>query len=89
MILGVLKHLGVELPLGVVGLAAEFMPKVCSGQGPRPEGTHATSWAGFLGPAGPIYSQCWDRYCVLLTSDPMFLGVLEGLGMSVFWVLWD
>jgi hypothetical protein len=31
MILGVLEHLGVELPLGVVGLAAEFMPKVSSG----------------------------------------------------------
>ena len=26
-----LEHLGVELPLGVVGLAAEFVPKVCSG----------------------------------------------------------
>jgi Na+/H+ antiporter NhaA len=29
MILGVLETLGVEPPLGVVGLAAEFMPKVC------------------------------------------------------------
>jgi hypothetical protein len=29
MILGMLKHLGVENTLGVVGLAAEFMPKVC------------------------------------------------------------
>ena len=28
LILGVLEHLGVELPLGVVGLAAEFVPKV-------------------------------------------------------------
>jgi hypothetical protein len=27
--------LGVELPLGVVGLAAEFVPKVCSGRWPR------------------------------------------------------
>jgi hypothetical protein len=31
LILGTLEHLGVELPLGVVGLAAEFAPKVCSG----------------------------------------------------------
>jgi hypothetical protein len=27
MILGVLEHLGVEPPLGAVGLAAEFVPK--------------------------------------------------------------
>jgi hypothetical protein len=27
LILGVLEHLGMELPLGVVGLAAEFEPK--------------------------------------------------------------
>jgi hypothetical protein len=30
MILGALERLGVELPLGVVGLAAEFAPMVCS-----------------------------------------------------------
>ena len=29
MILGVLARLGVELPLGVVGQAVEFVPKVC------------------------------------------------------------
>jgi hypothetical protein len=29
--LGVLEHLGVELILGVVELAVEFIPKVCSG----------------------------------------------------------
>ena len=29
-----LEHLGVELPLGVVGLV---VPKVCSGHWPRPE----------------------------------------------------
>ena len=31
MILGMLEHLGVELPLGVVGLGVEQVPKVCSG----------------------------------------------------------
>ena len=49
MILGVLELLGVELPLGVVGLTVEFVPKVCSGQPPRPEGTHATGLVEFLG----------------------------------------
>ena len=34
---GVLQHLGVELLLGVVVLAAEFTPKVCSGHWPRQE----------------------------------------------------
>jgi hypothetical protein len=30
MILGILECLGVGLPLGVAGLDAEFVPKVCS-----------------------------------------------------------
>lgn len=38
MIMGVLECLGVGLSLGVVGLAGEFGPKVCSGQQPRQEG---------------------------------------------------
>ena len=37
VVLGVLEHLGVELILGVVELAAEFTPKVCSGHWPRQE----------------------------------------------------
>ena len=49
MVLGLLNHLGVELPQGVVGLAAEFAPKVCSGPGPdRPEGTRATALVEFF-----------------------------------------
>ena len=36
------------LPLGITGLAEEFVSKVCSGHGPRPEGTHATGLAEFL-----------------------------------------
>ena len=48
-----LERLGVELPLGVVGLAVEFAPKVCSGHWLRLEGTHATGQTEFLGPAGP------------------------------------
>ena len=38
MILGMLEHLEVELPLGVVGLGTELMPKVCSGHQIRTEG---------------------------------------------------
>ena len=49
MILGVLELLGVDLPVGIVGLAAEFMPKVCSGHQLRSEGTCATGCAQFLG----------------------------------------
>ena len=48
LILDVLEHLGVGLVLGVVTLAAEFMPKVCSGHQPRLEGTNATGRAEFL-----------------------------------------
>ena len=46
--LGVLDFLEVELSLGVVGLATEFMPKVCSGHQLRAEGTCATGWVKFL-----------------------------------------
>ena len=55
-ILGVLEWLGMELPLNVVGLAAEaeFGPKVCSGHQLRPEGTCDTSWARFLCPRSPL-----------------------------------
>jgi hypothetical protein len=38
MILGVLECLGVELPLGVVGLNLELEIKVCSGHLLKPEG---------------------------------------------------
>jgi hypothetical protein len=54
MILLVLEHLGVELPLGVVELDAEFTPKVCSGHWPRPKGTSVTGWAEFLGARVPL-----------------------------------
>ena len=37
-VLGMLEHLGVELPLGVVGLGAELEPKVCTGYRLRLEG---------------------------------------------------
>jgi hypothetical protein len=53
-ILGMLDHLGVELPLSVVGLAVEFKPKVCSGHGPRTKGTHATGQAEFLNAWVPL-----------------------------------
>jgi hypothetical protein len=72
--------LGVELLLGIVGLAAEFVPKVCSGQGPRPEGTRVTGRdrvPGRMGPFGPNYFQCWGRCCVLLISDPVTVKLLK------------
>jgi hypothetical protein len=36
MILGILEHMVVDLPLGVVELAAEFAPKYFSGHWPYP-----------------------------------------------------
>ena len=51
MILGVLEHLGVKLPLGVVGMAVEFVPKVNQG---RPERTRVTGQVGFLCPWIPL-----------------------------------
>ena len=68
-----LEHLGVELPLGVVGLGAEPVPKVCSAQKLRPEGICATGWARVLAsldPEGSTYSRFSGRHCGLLTCDP-------------------
>ena len=65
MVLGVLECLGVELPLGVVGLAVEFVPKVCSGHQPRQTGRNlchcSAGVPACLGLAGPSYSWCWDE----------------------------
>ena len=84
--LNMLDKLGVELPLDVVGLAAKFVPSVCSGHWPRQiERNVCNKFGGVftcLGPTNPNYSQCWDRCCALLTSDPMILGVIEHLGVS-------
>lgn len=83
--LGVLVCLRVEISLGVVGLAGctqglfrapsqtERNPCHCLGGVP-----------GSLDPTGHSYSECWDKYCVLLTYDPMILGVLEHLEVEFF-----
>ena len=75
-----------ELLLGIVGLAVEFTPKVCSGHQPRQEETSVTGRVEFLGcpgSSGCSYFWFWGRCCVLLTSDPMILGVLERLGVEL------
>jgi hypothetical protein len=43
------ENLGVDLLLGIVELAAEFVPKFYSGHWPRSEETYATGWVEFLG----------------------------------------
>jgi hypothetical protein len=74
IILGVLDCLGVELPLGVVGLSSKFALKVLSRHWSRQTRRNLCHWSGrvpvCLGSSGLSYSWCWDR-CVLLTSDPM------------------
>ena len=52
---GMLGCLGVELPLCVVGLAADFAPKVCSGHEPRLLGTQATGLVEFLCAWVPLF----------------------------------
>jgi len=82
VILGILEHLGVGLPLGVVRVDAELAPQAYFGSRFRPEGTHATDWAGIpasLDPGGPSYSGCWAD----VTSSSMNLGLLEHLGVGL------
>ena len=76
LILGMLEHLGVELPLGID-----------QGLGPdRPKGTHATGLVEFLCASVsevPVTPGVGDRCCVLLTSNPLILGALEHLRVEV------
>jgi hypothetical protein len=73
VILGVLEHLGVEFPLGVVGLAAELVPKVCSGHWPRPEGTCATSGVEFLHAWVPLVPVTPCVVADVVSSSPLIL----------------
>ena len=74
-----LEHLDVVSPLEDMGLSTEFETKVDQRQ---LEGTRPRVRQGFCVPAsaGPRHSWwCWNRCCVLLTSDPKILGVLGRL----------
>ena len=68
-----LECLGVELPLGVVELSVDFVPKVCSGHRTREEGTHASGHAKFLGawvPLVPVTSGVW---AAVVSYSPLLL----------------
>ena len=88
MIPGLLKCLGVELPLGVVGLGAEFVPKVCLGHLLRLEGICEIGPVEFLGAWVPLDPVTTDLGAVILSSssDAMILGVLECLGVDLGFV---
>jgi hypothetical protein len=58
----------VALPLGIVGLAAEFKPKVCSGLWSRLEGTCATGWVRFLCPWIPLVPVTPDGIGIYVAS---------------------
>ena len=64
----------------------EFASMVCSEHllsAAAQTGKNLCHWLGgfpaSLGPAG----SSWDRCCVLLTSDPKILGILEHLGVEL------
>lgn len=70
-----LDHIGVVLPLGVVGLQAESAPKVYLGHWFRSEGTHATGWgsAGMGSESMNRAASCYSGYyrrCFHLSCGP-------------------
>ena len=85
MILGVFECLEVEASSGYYGAKCRVRAQGLL-WAPQTR-SNLCHWSGsvpaFLDPTGPSYSQCWDSYCVLLTSDPMILGVLELLGVEL------
>ena len=84
-----LEHLEVELPLGVLGLGAEPVLKVCSAHKPRPKGICALAGQGCLHPwiLGVPVTQ--DLGADVVASSPVILGMLKHLESSFLWVLWD
>ena len=72
VILGMFESLGVELPLGVVGLAVEFVPKV---NWHRLKGTRATGWAGFLCPWIPLVPVAPGGVGTDVSSSPRCCGL--------------
>jgi hypothetical protein len=63
----------VELPLGVVGLAAEFLSNVCSGHQLRQEGTCCTGQVEFLGACVPLVPVTPGVGADVVSSSPLIL----------------
>jgi hypothetical protein len=64
VILGILEHLGVWFPLGVVGVGAEPALQVCFGHRFRPKELVPQAGQEFMHPwilGGPSYSWCWGQ----------------------------
>jgi|UPI00001F7A40 hypothetical protein len=70
-----------ELPLDVVGLAAEFEPKVCSGKCPK-TGRNLCNWLGGWVLLVPVTSGV-GADVVSSSPDSMILGMLEHLGVEL------
>ena len=62
-----------ELPLGVVGLSEEFVPKVCSVHWPRLKGTHAPGHVEFLGAWVPLVPVTSCVVADVVSSSPLIL----------------
>jgi hypothetical protein len=75
--LGMLEHLGVGLPLVVMGLATEFVSKVCSGHRPRLGGTHTTGQSEFLCAWGPLVSFTSGVGADVVSFSPLILWFWE------------
>jgi hypothetical protein len=63
----------VELPLGIEGLAVEFVPKICSGHQPRLEGTRALGWVEFLAAWVPLVPITSSAGADVVSSSPLIL----------------
>ena len=62
-----------ELPLGDLGMAAKFVPKVCSGHRFRPEGTHSNGRMEFSGAWVPLYQVTSGGGTDVVSSSPLIL----------------
>lgn len=77
-----MSHLGAELPLAVMGLSEEPLPKVYTGPWFRPEGTCTPDLARVpvsLKPGGPITSGVGAD----VVASLVILGVSEHLGVGL------
>ena len=89
MTLELFEHMRVDLVQGVVGFGAELVLKVCSGYSLSQNEPVPLAGQGFLhrwillDPVTPSVGTD------VVASSPMMLCMLEYLGISFLWVLWD
>ena len=89
MTLELFEHMRVDLVQSVVVFGAELVPKVCSGYSLSQNEPVPLAGQGFLHRWILLDPDTPSVGTDVVASSPMMLCMLECLGISFLWVLWD